>query len=135
VGRESPEPSKRWLKTTRDAWVVLWDHNLTGAYEPTDLPALRRLFDLRDQRARFERAVASRPLVEGSQGQQVLNPLARQVSALDGEIRALEDRFGLTPAARLRLGITLGEAAKTLADLQRGLGDLEVDDGGQFDVG
>lgn len=40
---------------------------------------------------------------------------------LDGEIRALEDRFGCSPAARLRLGIRFGQAARTLEDLARGL--------------
>lgn len=128
----TPEPSTRWLKVTKDAWSTLWGHGLAGAYEATDLPALRRLFGLRDQRARFEMAVVRQPLVPGSQGQEVLNPLARQISTIDAEIRALEDRFGLSPAARLRLGITLGEAARTLADLAAGLDDDDDEGGGRF---
>jgi hypothetical protein len=62
----------------------------------------------------------------------VLNPLLKHVAALDGEIRQLEDRFGLTPLARLRLGVTFGEAHRSLADLNRALieevdGDVEDD--------
>jgi P27 family predicted phage terminase small subunit len=81
----------------------------------TDLPALSRLFLLRDQRDRFAAEVDREPLVEGSQGQRVANPLARLVSTADSEIRQLEDRFGLSPQARFRLGISLVEATKAMS--------------------
>lgn len=35
------------------------------------------------------------------------------------EILSLEDRFGLNPQSRLKLGISLGEAQKSLADMNR----------------
>ena len=57
----------------------------------------------------------------GSQGQPVLNPLGRQLSSSDAESRQLEDRFGLTPMARLRLGVQIGTAARSLDDLNRQL--------------
>jgi hypothetical protein len=59
----------------------------------------------------------------GSTGQEVLNPLAKYIAQCDAESRALEDRFGLNAKARLQLGITFGEAKKTLDDLNRGLDD------------
>jgi hypothetical protein len=62
-------------------------------------------------------------VVEGSQGQPVASPLFKVAMALDSEVRALEDRYGLTPAARLKLGIRLGEAARSLEDLARDLDD------------
>ena len=46
---------------------------------------------------------------------------------LDEEIRQLEDRLGLTPRARLQLGITFSEAAKSLDDLNR----MFTGDGGE----
>jgi phage terminase small subunit len=55
----------------------------------------------------------------------VLHPLGRMMGVMDSEIRQLEDRFGLNPLARARLGITIGEAARTLADMNR---MLEEDD-------
>ena len=48
------------------------------------------------------------------------------MSATDTEIRQLEDRFGLSPRARLTLGLTFGEAGHTLEELNRSLGE-EVD--------
>ena len=56
-------------------------------------------------------------LVEGSQGQPRINPLFTTIATMDAEIRQLEDRFGLSPRARLALGIQLGEAHRSLADL------------------
>jgi hypothetical protein len=78
---------------------------------------------LYDERERAYRAYRRERLVTGSTGQLLLNPLRRAMSNFDSEIRQLEDRFGLNPLARARLGIQIGEAARTLADLNRMLED------------
>ena len=57
------------------------------------------------------------PMMVGHKGQAILNPLYRQRSAMDAEIRQLEDRFGLHPKAGLTLGIVYGEAARSLEEL------------------
>ena len=46
-----------------------------------------------------------------------MNPAARELATLDGRLLALEDRFGITPLARMKLGIAIGEAARSLEDL------------------
>jgi P27 family predicted phage terminase small subunit len=127
-------PTHGWLKATREAWGEFWTHPISTITEDSDLPALWRMFDLRDERERSRRAIrkAGR-LVEGSQGQLVLNPLLRQMQVLDAEIRALEDRFGLSPLARLRLGITFGEFSKTLQAVNAQL--EEDEDGDDVDAG
>jgi hypothetical protein len=51
--------------------------------------------------------------------------MGRQMLSLDVEIRQLEDRFGLTPRARLQLGITYGEAKKSLEELNA---ELQADE-------
>lgn len=103
------------------AWEDLWADPLSSAYVPTDLPALQRLFVLYDERARAFDGYTRERLMPGSQGQPVLNPLFKVVQACDAEIRQLEDRFGLSPTSRTRLGIAMGEAKKTLDDLNRDL--------------
>jgi hypothetical protein len=122
---EPPEPPAGLLISTRQAWAGFWASPLAGLVVDSDLPALRRLFELYDERARSWRGYRRRRLVEGSQGQPVLSPLFRAAMALEAEIRPLEDRFGVTPAARLKLGIRLGEAARSLEDLVR---DLDEDE-------
>jgi hypothetical protein len=59
-------------------------------------------------------------VTEGSQGQLVLHPLTKYVAQLDGEIRQLEDRFGLNPKARIALGLELTKARRSLDDLMSG---------------
>lgn len=131
----TPLPVSGWLSATKAEWAALWDDAIAGAYAlATDLPALRRLFGLRDQRARYAAAVAKEPLVEGSQGQPVAHPLAKQIPVLDTEIRQLEDRFGLNPQARLRLGIKFSESQQRIADLTADLDDDSGDDADRFRV-
>jgi P27 family predicted phage terminase small subunit len=122
-----PEPSREWLAVTRDEWLSVWAGELaTLAYnKSTDLNALYRLFGLRDDRERCRRAFRKEPLVEGSKGQPVANPLAGLIPGYDRDILALEDRFGLSPKARLMLGVTLGKAACSLDDLAGGAFDDE----------
>jgi P27 family predicted phage terminase small subunit len=122
-----PAPSGL-LAPTRAAWAAFWASEQASLVMPADHPALLRLFTLLDERERCARAASKRRLIEGSQGQPVLNPLLKHVAALDGEIRQLEDRFGLTPLARLRLGVTFGEAHRSLADLNRALVEEVADD-------
>ena len=141
-----PKAPEGMLKKTRDQWAAFWGSDVAAVCSPpTDLPALERLFSLYDERERCARAIRKSPLVTGSQGQPVLNPLSRQVGAVDPEIRQLEDRFGLTPMARLKLGVRFGQAAQSLDSLNDSLihGDdeeetdprLEVIDGSASDAG
>jgi P27 family predicted phage terminase small subunit len=125
---EVPKAPARWLTSTRSEWTDLWGSPLAQAFDrTTDEPSLRRLFELRDTRERYARATRRNPLVEGSQGQPVANPLGRLLSGLDAEIRQLEDRFGMSALARFRLGISYGEARRSLAELA-GMGEEEDDD-------
>jgi P27 family predicted phage terminase small subunit len=122
VKRRAPAAPENILKATRDLWNEFWGSRLSAIVNPgTDLPALRRLFTLYDERERTYRAVKRERLVKGSQGQPVLNPLYRNLGTLDSEIRQLEDRFGLSPISRLRLGITFGEAQRSLEEMNRAL--------------
>ena len=56
-------------------------------------------------------------MVIGSQGQAVINPLYSALLKVDAEIRQLEDRIGMSPKSRISLGISIGQAKKSLADL------------------
>lgn len=125
--RKKPAASTEWLACTRDDWNDVWADNVMAAiYNPgTDLQPLYRLFGLRDDRERFRRAVRRKPLVDGSKGQPVTNPLAKLIPSLDRDILALEDRFGLSPKARLMLGVTLARAGASLDELAGGLFDNE----------
>ena len=106
------------LKKTRVAWDRFWASDVSQAFDAgSDLPMLERLFQLRDDRERAHRAYRKDPLIQGSQGQSVLNPMAQVVKTCDSEIRALEDRLGLNPQARLRLGIVFDDVRRRAKEL------------------
>lgn len=110
----APDPPSGLLVTSAAAWSALWASPVASTYLPSDLSALRRLFELLDERERAFEVARDARLTEGSKGQPVLNPLLGYVAELASEIRALEDRFGLSPRARMQLGIAFGEAHRSL---------------------
>jgi hypothetical protein len=94
--------------------------------QPAQIPTLERLFTMRDERDRMDAELRLNPMLIGHKGQTVLNPLYRQRSALDAEIRQLEDRFGLHPKAGLTIGIVYGEAARSLEELNARIANAAV---------
>lgn len=134
---EPPSPPAGLLKATRDRWADYWSSPVAKLADPvSDLTALERLFRLYDDLERTNRTVREQGhMVRGSKGQMVLHPLLRHTQVTQAEIRQLEDRFGLSPRARLSLNVTLGEAAKSLADLNSEFtGGGDDDDDPRFDV-
>lgn len=115
-----PKPPSGLLKKSKERWLVFWSSPVSKMVDlDSDMPALERLFFLYDERLRASRGFRRQRMVEGSQGQSVVNPLAKLLKDFDAEIRQLEDRFGLTPMARMRLGFTFGEAAGSLTNLNK----------------
>ncbi len=94
----------------------------------SDFAVVVRLVSLLELREQAFRSVREEPLILGSQRQYVENPLAKAMSRYDTEIRALEDRFGLSPRSRLALNISLGAAKKSLDELVGGGDEGPVED-------
>jgi len=114
-----PEPSRTWLKSTKDAWRVIVGSPLASAFLPTDLPALWMLHELMDERSRALAAYRRQRTVIGAAGQERVNGAATVALAFGVEIGNLQKAFGLTPGARAKLGLTFAQAATTTADLRK----------------
>ena len=124
--REIPQLAGRTLKSTKIWWNDFWTSDLSSAIDiKSDLPVIQRLASLMDERERIYKQAKKERLVTGSQGQVVLNPLYHALLKIDAEIRNLEDRIGLNPKARVQLGISIGQAKKTLDDLNS---ELELEE-------
>lgn len=124
-----PTADLSWREGTVERWVGFWQSGLASQVEPSDVPALRRLFWLYDEVDRIKDALEDTGrVVAGSQGQPRPNPLYKQVSEFQAEARQLEDRFGLSPRARLQLGIALGAAHASLDALNERLQAKVADD-------
>ena len=89
------------------------------------MEAVVRWASLLDERERAFQLYRKQMVVSGSQGQAVLSPAWKVVQNCDGELRALEDRLGMTPKARLQLGIEFAQAHEGMNRLRR---QLEVED-------
>lgn len=129
-------PPAGLLKRTRVAWERFWESDVAQAIQAeSDMPMVERLFRLRDDRERAHRAYRADPLIQGSQGQSVLNPMAQVVKNCDSEIRALEDRLGLNPQARLRLGIVLDDVRRRVKrQVTDGLKPADLDEDAEVAV-
>lgn len=117
------------LSETVEAWRRLWASPVASVVDlASDREAIVRWASLLDERERAFRAFRRKRIVQGSNEQPVLNPLWTVVKACDTELRALEDRIGLSPKARLQLGITYAEAATSLDELNRLMDEEETPD-------
>jgi P27 family predicted phage terminase small subunit len=138
--RAVPVADLAWRESTVERWVVFWGSPLASQVEPSDEGAFRRLFKLYDEIERMWEAIeVTGRVVEGSQGQPRPNPLYKQVQEFQAEARQLEDRFGLSPMSRLRLGITFADAQASLdglnARLAAKMSEVEDDLWADFDEG
>lgn len=124
AGVEIPAPSKHWSADVVEQWNEAWRAMGPTWVAASDLGACRRLFDYRHRLAELE---AMDVVTEGSQKQLVASPWAKAAQEIRSEVRQLEDRFGLSPLARLRIGITLGEAHESLSKLAERL-DRDLDE-------
>lgn len=142
VASDAPAPvaDESWREQTVERWIAFWASPLASQVEQSDLGAFRRLFKLYDETDRLWEAIeVSGRIVEGSQGQPRPNPLFKQVQEFQAEARQLEDRFGLSPLSRLKLGITFADAQASLdglnARLSAKVSDSDDDLWADFDEG
>lgn len=121
-----PDPPPGLLATSLASWDRFWSSPLARITVPdTDGDAIARLWTLKDERTRIYRAIRRERMVRGSKGQPRANPLYMQLASLDSAIQQLEDRFGMSAKSRLQLGVILGDAARSLEDVNADLEDDE----------
>jgi len=90
-------------------WTEVWSLG-HGVYQRTDANVIGRYCSLSERRHTLLGIVqADGWLTTGSTGQTVVHPAARMVGDIEGRLTTLEDRLGLNPEARARLGISVVE--------------------------
>lgn len=114
-----PRVDPDWLPKVKRMWRDFWRDPLSASIAPTDIPVLRRLFDYRDRWQRAMDLTVGEIVVRGSVDQVRLHPLADHCTKLEAAMIRLETELGLTPMARARLGITIGEAMDSLDEINK----------------
>ena len=109
-----PEPPAGLDELRRESWREFFESELSQLVNGTDLSAVNRLWAYYQQHADLTAIFAKGRMVAGSTGQPRLNPALDGLMKLETAILRLENELGLTPSARLRLGITFADAASSL---------------------
>lgn len=135
-----PKVPSALSEKSKEAWVRLWSSPLRRVLDPLlDVDTIEMLLRMRDERDTEFRMGKRQRVVMGSQGQPVINPALSHAMVLQKEIRAIEGSLGLNPSARLKLGILLGDATRSIGDInaefeQGELGDVDLGDEDQDDA-
>lgn len=92
------------VKHARMIWREWWGSQPAFAVDlGSDLEAISWWIVCVFRRALYIQVVRERPLVKGSTGQPVSNPLERVISGLTEDINRAEERFGMDTLSRFRL--------------------------------
>ena len=108
-------PARRIWTRFFSTWVsdaVIWE---------ADGDALEQWILNVDERNKLREIARSSPLIKGSHGQLMQNPIYRTLRELNREIQQAREHFGMTALARWRLQLTVAEASRSQHELRRSL--------------
>lgn len=106
-----------WHPMARRRWREMWGSDVAGSWEKgADGGRLIRYIVTFDRWLKLSELMVGREVVRGSRGQVRANPLFNVLAGLEIDLRTAEEKFGLTPMDRMRLGIEIGGAAAGLRD-------------------
>ena len=134
-GKEPPPlPEGDYLPETVQAWRALWAEpqaaQLTGAQK---LVALRWI-EAFEAWLRALRIVKEAPMVSGSMGQPVTNPLMAWVSSREAVMEKCERQLGIGLKNKADLGLTGAQAQLTAAHVNAMYASPGGDDGHELEV-
>jgi P27 family predicted phage terminase small subunit len=116
-----PDPPDGLDGARLESWRGFFESELSQLVNGTDLSAVTRLWSYYQQHADLTHIFAKGRMVAGSTGQPRLNPALDGLMKLESAILRLENELGLTPSARLRLGIVFADAHASLDGLNERL--------------
>ena len=107
VKRETPPVPSALGVIGAVVWAEVWEAGGDAYHPATDKYVIERYASLVERRSDFLEILGCEGFItEGSQGQQVAHPAAKLLADVESKMVALEDRLGLSPEARLRVGIS-----------------------------
>lgn len=115
---DKPMAPKHWALATIASWEAFWSSDLIEFVHGVDVPGLQRLFTYYDMWVKtyekwmsdIERFGDGEILGVTMKNTAVVSPYIMQMDKLETMTLRLEERFGITPLVRARLGIRFAEA-------------------------
>ena len=115
---------KGWHTQSVVRWREIWASDVAQIWDRQgDMGRLVRYIVNFDGWLKLTEAISGREVVRGSRGQARANPLFNVRTGLELELKAAEEKLGLTPMDRMRLGIEIGGAAQGLDSARKILED------------
>lgn len=99
------------------AWDAYWDDRVAQVQTPVDRAVLLRWVTEMDRYLRLVAAADAEPVVRGSQGQPVENPMYGTAYKALAAVQACEKQMGMGALNRSALGIAVIAETKSLQDL------------------
>ena len=112
-----PDPDSRWLPEVQDAWARYWTSEVAPFLLGVDHPSISRLFSYYDMWCRVYGDWMRFLDAYDVPGEALTGGHLKTIKDLEGMIVKLEERCGITPLVRARLGIKVGQAIQTGAKL------------------
>lgn len=124
--KAAPPAPRGLTEYAKGVWRDFWASPLVAAIDiNADKPALVRWIKAISEKDAIEKEIAGGKddeqggrTAKGSTGQTVLNPLYRRLADLDAQIAKAEEQFGMTPLARMRLGIAIRDGGASIDGLK-----------------
>jgi len=117
VAGERFEPPTGLCPEAMDAWDAYWDDRVAQVQTPVDRAVLLRWVTEMDRYLRLMAAADLEPVVRGSQGQPVENPMYGTAYKALAAVQACEKQMGMGALNRSALGIAVIAETKSLQDL------------------
>jgi P27 family predicted phage terminase small subunit len=127
----APTTFPKLLAASVELWDAIWEEPQAKGFTVADRVVLERWILAYDAWRRAMNAVRRQPVVDGSQGQPVQNPLMAWVASRESEMEKCEKQLGVGLRNRSDLGVSIGQARLTAAQLNA---MTEESDGGDEEL-
>lgn len=104
-------------EAARDAWNGFWDDRPAALLTPAARVVLLRWVDALDRYLRTTAQADEQPLVEGSQGQMVINPLYKVAQVALNTVNDCEKQLGIGGLNAANLGLAAISEQRSLRDM------------------
>lgn len=123
-----PRPRHTFEPTTLDAWDGFWTQDVAATVTEADWAIVWAWIEALDDAAKKRLTADLEPLVTGSMGQLVANPLYQVAASREAVALQCARQLGIGPRNRMDLGLALYNGQKARAEAAAAAADAEGDE-------